>query len=159
MVEFYNTFISPKSPTRAKIAVYLYAQSTTEGKEEVAELLKTLDLASDASAKVQAALLQPEKRLDAKGLRALLEGELRLPAAKVAAVLEAAAGPTLNATANGVSSGASSDGDEAEDEATVSLPTPVLITDVRAFRASLVASSGARPVRELSDYEELDSKL
>lgn len=36
---------------------------------------------------------------------------------------------------------------------------PVAITDVRDFKASLVASPGACPVRNLSEFEEIDSKL
>lgn len=36
---------------------------------------------------------------------------------------------------------------------------PVVIEDVRDFKASLVASPGACPVRNLSEFEEMDSKL
>jgi insulysin len=153
MMEFYNQYINPSSPTRAKVAVYLYAQSTTEGKEKVTEIVKALDLSNDASAKVQAALLQPEKRKDTAGLRALVEGELKLPQAKVVAIMEAAKLPELNAHVNGVSKGE-------PDEATPASPNlPVVIEDVRAFKAGLVASSGARPVKEMSEYEDIDSKL
>ncbi|KAH8673592.1 peptidase M16 inactive domain-containing protein [Xylariales sp. PMI_506] len=41
----------------------------------------------------------------------------------------------------------------------VVLEKPVLIENVRDYRAGLVASAGARPTRELSEFEELDSKL
>lgn len=33
------------------------------------------------------------------------------------------------------------------------------ITDVRVFKASLTASSGARPAKDLSEYEDTDAKL
>lgn len=36
---------------------------------------------------------------------------------------------------------------------------PVVIKDVRDFKAGLVASAGARPVKDLSEFEEIDSKL
>ncbi|SPO02733.1 related to insulysin precursor (metalloendopeptidase) [Cephalotrichum gorgonifer] len=34
-----------------------------------------------------------------------------------------------------------------------------LIEDVRSFKASLVASAGARPARDITEYEEIDAKL
>lgn len=34
-----------------------------------------------------------------------------------------------------------------------------VIEDVRAYKASLVASAGARPARDISEYEEIDAKL
>jgi len=37
--------------------------------------------------------------------------------------------------------------------------TPVLITSVRDFKAGLAVTAGARPTHELSEFEELDSKL
>ncbi len=36
---------------------------------------------------------------------------------------------------------------------------PAIIKDVRDFKASLVASAGARPVRNLDEFEEIDPKL
>lgn len=40
----------------------------------------------------------------------------------------------------------------AESEATV-------IEDVRAYKAGLAASAGARPARDVTEYEEIDAKL
>jgi insulysin len=153
MIAFYNHYINPSSTHRAKVAVYLYAQSTTEGKEKVAELVKALGLPSEASAKIQAALLQPAKRNDVVALRKLVTEELKLPESKAMAILEAAKLPDLSVQVNGAVTG-----DETDPVPTANGP-PVLITDVRAFRASLVASSGARPAKELSAYEDIDSKL
>ena len=36
---------------------------------------------------------------------------------------------------------------------------PVLVEDVRAFRASLAASNGASPVGDLVEYEDLGAKV
>ena len=36
---------------------------------------------------------------------------------------------------------------------------PVIIEDIRDFKAGLHVSAGARPVKDLSEYEELDPKL
>lgn len=37
--------------------------------------------------------------------------------------------------------------------------TPFVITDVRAFKSKLQVSSGPQPVKHISEFEELDSKL
>jgi insulysin len=37
--------------------------------------------------------------------------------------------------------------------------TPFIIEDVRDYKARLVASAGARPARELSEFEDTDAKL
>ncbi|KAI2637372.1 peptidase M16 inactive domain-containing protein [Xylaria nigripes] len=54
-------------------------------------------------------------------------------------------------------------GDEATDKEQAELPTngtePVLITDVWDYKSKLVATGGPRPIRDLTEYEELDSKL
>lgn len=36
---------------------------------------------------------------------------------------------------------------------------PVVITDVRSFRAGLVATRGARAAKDLGEYEDTDAKL
>jgi insulysin len=36
---------------------------------------------------------------------------------------------------------------------------PLLITSVRDYKARLAATAGARPIHDLSDFEEVDSKL
>ena len=33
------------------------------------------------------------------------------------------------------------------------------VTDVRLYKAGLTASSGARPVKDISEYEDTDAKL
>jgi len=35
----------------------------------------------------------------------------------------------------------------------------VVITDVRKFKAGLLVSAGPRPVKDISEFEELDAKL
>jgi insulysin len=49
---------------------------------------------------------------------------------------------------------------ESEPETTPTYSSePVIIEDVRDYRARLVASAGARPARQLSEFEDTDSKL
>jgi len=130
----------------------MYAQSCTDTKEKVAELLKGLDLEAEVSSKVQALLLQREKRQDTQGLKTHLTTELGLSESRATAIVEAAndleATPKVNGVANGV-----------DGVAPPEIKEPVLITDVRAFKASLTATSGARPVKDMSEYEDVDCKL
>jgi insulysin len=60
----------------------------------------------------------------------------------------------------------SSDATERKDEEVVgddAVPTngieASIITDVRDFKSGLVASAGARPVRDLCEFEDVDPKL
>jgi insulysin len=87
MIDFYERFIDPTSPTRAKLIVQLIAQGTSPKPEEA----------------------------DAKR--------------------EEATAPISNGT------------------------EPVLITSVRDYKAGLGTTAGARPARDLTEFEELDSKL
>ena len=152
MLDFYNQYISAASPTRAKIAAYLYAQSCTETKAKVAELLKGLDLEQEISAKIQDVLLQRERRQDREFLKSYLIKDVKLPEDRADAIIEAAKTLEAGLKVNGVANG--EDG-----AAAATTREPVLITDVRAFKSTLVASSGARPVKDMSEYEEIDSKL
>ncbi|KAI0419931.1 peptidase M16 inactive domain-containing protein [Xylaria grammica] len=87
MIDFYQTFIDPTSPTRAKLVVQLIAQGVSSKTEE-----------PDAKREEEA--------------------------------------PSIS---NGTQT--------------------LLITSVRDFKARLGATAGARPVHDLSEFEELDSKL
>jgi len=153
MMEFYNRFIKPSSPQRAKTAVYLYAQSTSGGQELVADLLKKLSLETEVSTQVRAALLQSEKRNDTAALKTYLKEQLKLSEGQISAVVKAAQSPEINAKVNGVTH------DGADGVASPSPAKAVIINDVRAYKAALTASSGARPAKELSEYEDIDSKL
>ncbi|KAI0408675.1 peptidase M16 inactive domain-containing protein [Xylaria palmicola] len=87
MIDFYQAFIDPTSPNRAKLIVQLIAQSVSSKTEDT----------------------------EAKG--------------------EDATPPISNGT------------------------QPTLITSVRDYKARLAATAGARPIHDLSEFEELDSKL
>lgn len=49
--------------------------------------------------------------------------------------------------------------DDADGKKEINGTTPILITDVRDFKARLQISAGPRAVRELSEFEELSTKL
>ncbi|KAG7129377.1 Insulin-degrading enzyme like protein [Verticillium longisporum] len=149
MVEFYRTFVKPGSATRAKVSVHLVAQSSAESDEKMTELLQKLSLDKTAETKVKAALLRPEMRNDTENLKLYLQSELQLPEEKVSTVIAAAHDPKTGPKVNGV---------KEEDKASVE-SKPQIITDVRAHRARLQATSGAQAGKDLSEYLDLDAKL
>lgn len=106
LVEFFNHYISPSSPVRAKLAVHMLAQSSP----------KSVSVGGPEKDGVTSGL-------EAKSVEAPIEiiGEEKVK------------------TGNGT--------------------TPVIIKDVHAWKAGLEVSRGARPVRNLSDFEELEAKL
>ncbi|RDW59715.1 LuxS metallohydrolase [Coleophoma cylindrospora] len=104
MIDFYNHFIIPTSPARAKLAVHLVAQGTATG------------VPSGLSSVVE------------KGKEALgINGDKKTEAPKEVKI----------------------------DNGT----TPFVIEDVRDLRARLQVSAGPQAVKDISEFEELDSKL
>ncbi|KAK4123327.1 ubiquitin carboxyl-terminal hydrolase-like protein [Parathielavia appendiculata] len=151
MIEFFNHYIHPSSPSRAKLAVYLEAQARSDvSTKEISELVKTLELDSTASARaatdLQARLsaASPDVDKEVAGLRDYLLHELKVPEAKIDVAAEAwqkihaAHGPGTEVVKNAEPPSANG-------------TVPVFIDDVRSFKASLPASNGARPLRDLSD--------
>ncbi|KAK3902491.1 Metalloenzyme, LuxS/M16 peptidase-like protein [Staphylotrichum tortipilum] len=160
MIAFFNHYIHPSSPSRAKLAVYLEAQAKSDvSTKEISELIKTLDLDASTAARAAAAL---QARLTAaghdvdkeiEGLREYLLHDLKVAEGRIETVAEA--WRKIHAE-HGPGNGVVKEGGEPP---SANGTRPVLVEDVRAFRASLPASGGASPVRDLSEYEDLGAKL
>lgn len=122
---------------------------------QITELVKTLELdattsaktATDLQARLSAADHDEEKEIAGlkeylgslsvteSNMDAATETWRKLHAEKVSGVVKDAPPPSSNGT------------------------KPTLIEDVRSYKAGLPVSAAARPVKDLSEYEELDSKL
>ncbi|KAK3368105.1 Metalloenzyme, LuxS/M16 peptidase-like protein [Podospora didyma] len=157
--EFFKKYMDPSSSHRAKLAVYCEAQAKSDvSTKQITELVKTLGLDSTASAQaatdLQARLSAAghDETKEIEGLTEYLLHELKVAENKIEAAKEA--WKKLHAQ-RGDANGVVKDAEPPSSNET----TPFLIEDVRSFKASLVASAGARPARDLSEYEELDSKL
>jgi len=159
MIEFFNHYIHPNSPSRAKLAVYLEAQAKSDvSTKEITELIKTLNLdsttatkaATDLQARLTAAGKDVEEELT--GLREYLLHDLKVPEGRIDAAAEA--WKKIHAD-HGPNDNVVKDAEPPSANGT----TPVFIEDVRAFRASLPASSGPKPAKDLSEFEDLDAKL
>lgn len=159
MIEFFNQYIHPCSPSRAKIAVYLEAQSKSDvSTKQISELIKTLGLGTTDAAQAATDL---QTRLSGAGhdvekevadLRDYLLHDLKVPEGKIDATAEAW---RKIHTEHGPGNEVVKDAEPPSANGT----TPVIIHDVRVFRSGLATSKGATPVRDLSEYEDLEAKL
>ncbi len=108
MIEYYNQFIHPSSPSRSKLAIHLNAQSpASDGTSAVSAIV-------DKSIKALGLNKDHKDQEDGEAIEVKIEG-------------------------NGT--------------------TPYVITDVREFKSKLQVSPGPQPVKHISEFEELDSKL
>jgi len=159
MVEFFNRYIHPSSTQRAKLAIYFVAQAKSDvSTKQISELVKGLELDADASAKaatdlqahLSAAAHDEEKEVE--GLKNYLLHELKVMEGKVDAAVDV--WRKLHAQNLGTN-GVVKDAQPPSSNGT----TPAVIDDVRDFKAGLTVTAGARPAKDLSEYEELDCKL
>lgn len=160
MIDFFNHYIHPKSPARAKLAVYLVAQAKSDvSTKQISELIKALSLTGEAStkaatdlqARLSAAGHDEKKEID--GLREYLTHELSVAEDKIEAAVEA--WKKLHAQ-NGEKALV---GVDEHTPPTSNGTLPVVVDDVRAFKAGLVASTGAQPAKDLSTFEDFEPKL
>ncbi|KAG6018861.1 hypothetical protein E4U41_003534 [Claviceps citrina] len=142
MVEFFNTYFSPSSPTRARISVHLRARGAGELDTKIVHLLKESGLND----------VPQEKRQSVELLRGYLESENLLVPDKLGDVVDAITKLGLSQAPIGEAAEGMANGSSAVD-------TAQDITDVRQYKASLPVSSGARPVKQISEFEESDAKL
>ncbi|KAJ9137301.1 A-pheromone processing metallopeptidase Ste23, partial [Pleurostoma richardsiae] len=159
MIDFFEQYINPASPARAKIAVYLVAQATSDvSTKQISELVKTLDIsadrasqaATDLQARLSAAGHDEEKEI--KGLRNYLLHELNVAESKIDTAVEA--WKALSKKKNGTV-----ELDQDQEPPSLNGSKRVLIGNVRDFKAGLAATAGARPAKDLGEFEDLDSKL
>lgn len=122
--------------------MHLHARGAVELDNKINGLLEKLSL-NDVPAEKRGSLdaleeyLKDEKKLSAD------EASKAVAAAKELGLRQSAPDAEPTATTNGVSA----------------VESAVEITDVRLYKASLQASVGARPVKDLREYEETDAKL
>jgi len=159
MIKFFNKSIHPASPERAKLAIYFIAQAKSDvSTKQISELIKSLELneeaaaqaATDLQARLSAAAHDEEKEVD--GLKNYLLHDLKVTESKISAAVEI--WRKLHAESSGAN-GVVKDAQPPSSNGT----TPAEITDVRDFKSHLAVTGGARPVTELSEFEDLDCKL
>ena len=165
MLDFYMHHISPSSPHRAKLSVHLVAQSKPkeptleEKKTQALTVLQTIANAEKTPVDTDAL----QKRLDAvtaakeipSAVSAYLTDDLKQGKEEVARIVDEASA-ALGLADSGVGEVKAA---EKVDIQEAGAQEPVLITDVRAFKAGLFASQGVKPVKNLEDFMEDAAKL
>ncbi|KAK4203782.1 hypothetical protein QBC40DRAFT_315471 [Triangularia verruculosa] len=151
MIEFFNHYIKPSSPSRAKVAAYLEAQAKSDvTTKQITDLITTLDLgestaaqtATDLQSRLSAAGHDEEKEVE--GLVDYLHG-LGVPEAKVKVASEV--WRKLHSE-HGHGNGVVKDAEPPSSNGT----TPTPIKDVRDFKALHATSRAPYPEKDLAEY-------
>lgn len=180
MVEFFNHYIHPTSPSRAKLSVHMIAQSSpknvagnispAEQKEKIISMLGKYLTAMGVNADLKALsscfdavdIVGGDQAAIIEAVATYLVEDAQVPEDDANAILEQ--GQQLLGTilpSLGIEVKQSVDGiDGAEDfpEAPPVKKT-TLIENVRDYKASLETTPGRRPVCDLSEFEDTDPKL
>ncbi|EMC94102.1 hypothetical protein BAUCODRAFT_75180 [Baudoinia panamericana UAMH 10762] len=185
MLNFYKAYMHPSSQTRAKTAVHLKAQSSvreiakkTDPKEQREKLAATLtnilgQLGVQAEPTKLAARLEKVDVAagDTQGILNALGEYLKEGAGAATEQVQQVMGQGQTVLAQvlpllGISPNASAKGERENDVAKTDrevLPErqsqSVMIEDVKAWKASMPLSAGAKAVKPLSNFEDLESKL
>ncbi|KEY67145.1 hypothetical protein S7711_03006 [Stachybotrys chartarum IBT 7711] len=146
--DFYAQHFSPASKTRARISVHLHARGTGEVDTKVINLLAKSGLTD----------VPLEKRQSLDLLRDYLAGQGQLSEETRASVVSQAKELGVKPAAEGLQA---DDGAPQQNGASGvgAVGSAQEIKDVRRFKAGLLASAGARPVKDVGEFEESDVKL
>lgn len=163
VVKFFDHYISPASTFRAKIAVHLIAQGAASTVIDSAPAEAKNEMMLRALTKLfQAHSIDT----DVEKLGARLE-QLTISAANPAPLADAVMSYLVKdanvseATAKTVVQGLTNIDNFSETEVKVrdASEPPFVIENVHAFKASLNVSAGPQPVKDLSEFEDLEAKL
>lgn len=163
LIKFFDHYISPASNSRAKLAIHLVAQGAPSTVIESAPAGAKNELMLEALTKLFKA---HNIDTDIKKLGAHLE-QLTISPDNPAPLADAVLSYLIKdanvpeATAKTVVQGLT-DADNAggaEVKSGDASGAPTIIEDVHAFKASLGVSRGPQPVKELSEFEDLEAKL
>ncbi|KAJ5566743.1 Peptidase M16 core [Penicillium hispanicum] len=178
LLDFYRQYIDPSSTTRAKLSIYLDAQSgadmgeadATEKRSRLVEMVKTqLDAAGFEveSAHLDAAFQELDIALiDHSQIvyiaKSFLLTELNLSHAQIDPVLEQLErNLAVKLKQLGLEPNTESDKKAPAPNGSTPATTQVAvtITDVPTFKAGLSVSTGPVPVTDISEFEDFDAKL
>ncbi|KAF2403106.1 a-pheromone processing metallopeptidase Ste23 [Trichodelitschia bisporula] len=163
IVQFFEQYISPESSERAKLSVHLLAQGlphtiAVDDKlpKPIPELLNLLTKFFDTQGiKVDSELLKQRlhsvnaegQNLEpmARAVLSYLVEDAKVPEEQAKDVMTQALALIPEAKEENLTEGTAK--------------TAVPITDVRSFKASLPVSHGPQPVKDLSEFEDIEAKL
>jgi insulysin len=173
MLEFYEQFIAPSSPTRAKLAIHMLAQTSAS---TIAAKTTPDEQAANLEAKLVQFLESQHVPVDAEKLHTRLENfdvlsgntdsliaavssylvdDAKIPADTVTQIVEDAT-PLMGTVLASVGVQTTP---ELEEEVEVAHKKVTRIEDVHAFKSSLHVSPGPQPVTHITEFEGNDPKL
>jgi insulysin len=163
LIKFFDHYISPDSKARAKIAIHLVAQGAPSSVVESTPLGAKNEMMLEALTKLFKA---HSIDTDVKKLGSQLE-HLTISVSNPAPLAEAVMSYLVKdanvpeAKAKTVVQGLTdADGfGGAEVKSKNASEPPSTIEDVHAFKASLNVSAGPQPVKDLSEFEDIEAKL
>lgn len=183
MVDFFDTHISPASTKRSKAAVWLIAQTSPEEiaaradpQEQTTKLAETLvQVLGQMGVKSDPTKLQERlSKVDVAGgdvdgiasaMSEFLEKDSGLPSTDAQTLMSESAPllsqvlPTLGIRPKGAKVHDDNTSTTSSEARLPAIKEAEVIEDIRAFKASMPLSEGARPVKDLSEFEDLESKL
>jgi insulysin len=178
MVSFYNQYISPLSPERAKLSVHLLAQaapktpSAEEQRADALSLAKSILAENEVSQQVE----KLSSRLNAlvldsssnhadtlfETITSHVSEDLNLPtetADKVISEAKAALGLAVVGPAGEQPDVLTEKADQNAVQKVGNGTTPVYIQDIVTWKAGLLLSKGVKPVKDLEEFVDGSSKL
>ncbi|MCJ1266561.1 Insulinase (Peptidase M16) [Lobaria immixta] len=180
LVEFFNRYIHPTSPTRAKLSVHLIAQATpkalagdiseTEQKSKLTGLLVKYLTALGIGVDVEK-LSQRLEKIDVAGgdqkgilkcISSYLKDEAQTPSDQSSEIVEQTEKlmgtvlPSLGIEVQSVVDGVEGSADLPE---APPVNATTYIESLHDYKAALSVSAGPRPVKDLSEFEEAEPKL
>ncbi|OAQ98847.1 hypothetical protein LLEC1_05979 [Akanthomyces lecanii] len=144
MIDFYNKHFHPSSTSRARISVHLHARGAVERDNKVVDALDQAGFADVPE--------QDRKSLDL--IKAHLQAKHKPSDADLDNVIASIKELGLLQTAH-----PEDDAEAVANGGEGAVETAQEIKDVSLYKSGLLASSGARPVKQLSEFEDSDSKL
>ncbi|KAK3109411.1 metalloprotease, partial [Teratosphaeriaceae sp. CCFEE 6253] len=183
MLDFFTTHFAPDSPHRSKTAIHLVAQASPESiatktdpaeqrtklAETLARVISQLGMQADVAALASRLEKVDVAGGDADGIVAAVGAYLKedegnstqqvQSATEQAPVLLKQILPQLGIRAQGEAIADTPPAVGGEGDGEGKKKTTVVIEDVKAWKASLPLSAGPVAARQLSEFEELESKL
>jgi len=183
ILEFYRQYLDPSSPFRAKLSIHLKAQNiedTRDGTATVNDQKSQLSAALNRCFDVEGVAVDPDRLASAlekidlntgnideimAAINGMLTTELRLAPTQIQPVLAQSKeildsfGVHTHEPVTEPSKLGAATPNGSVNEIVAKKRQPVFITNVSAFKAHHPMSAGPSPLTDLSEFEDLDSKL
>ncbi|CAK7218316.1 hypothetical protein SEUCBS140593_003506 [Sporothrix eucalyptigena] len=168
MIEFFRYYVHPESKTRAKLAVHLVAQATSDDTtKQLSDLVKALGLNSDdvvtkatTDLKARLSAAHNDEAKETEILKDYLTKTLSVVADKIDAAVESWKQLSKShKAANGTAEKTGSEKSDKNGQKTANGTVPVKIENIREFRMGVALTCGPRAITDISEFLDVDAKL